>query len=129
MTVKKLLSLLVIIFICHPLSVSAGGKTKHLYLCRSPLLAFNFWESLINIQRQGVTLTPTIAEEICNGMRAGSEPQCIRVEGDNFKPIASGWGGALAMTDGTTRIWFHHPDTGGWIHPDYYVNYINSPPR
>src|SRR5271165_4454202 len=106
----KFLSLVMSIWLCHPLAVAAEGATKHLYLCRSPLLAFNFRESLIDIKRQGVTLTPTIAEEICNGMRAGSEPQCIRVEGDNFKPIASGWGGALAMTDGTTRIWFHHPD-------------------
>jgi hypothetical protein len=29
------------------------------------------------------------------------------------------------MTDGKTKIWFHNPDTGGWIHPDYYVSYVN----
>lgn len=37
-------------------------------------------------------------------MRGGKDPQCIRVDGDDFKPVASGWGGALAMSDGKTRI-------------------------
>ncbi len=107
-------------------SVSAGGDRKHLYLCRSPLLAFNFWESLQNIQGQGVSVTPKIAQEICSGMKAGQDPQCLRVEADAFQPVASGWGGALAMSDGKTKIWFHNPDTGGWVHPDYYVSYVNA---
>lgn len=117
-----LLSLLIV----PSLWVSAEGHPKHLYLCRSPLLAFNFWEALGDIQKQGVTLTPAIAQQICGGMKAGREPQCIRVEADKFKPIASGWGGALALTDGRTKIWFHNPDAGGWVHPDYYVSYVNS---
>jgi len=50
-------------------------------------------------------------------MKAGDAPQCIRVEVDQVKPIASGWGGALALTDGKTRIWFHNPDSDGWVHP------------
>jgi hypothetical protein len=80
----------------------------------------------MSLQHQGVTITPKIAQEICDGMRAGNEPQCIRVEGENFKPIASGEGGALAMTDGKTKVWFHNPDAGGWVHPDYYISYVNS---
>jgi hypothetical protein len=108
------------------LSLSAGGTRKHLYLCRSPLLAVNFWEALENIQRQGVTVTPKIAQEICTGMKAGQDPQCLRVEADEFKPVSSGWGGALAMSDGKTKVWFHNPDTGGWVHPDYYVSYVNA---
>lgn len=99
---------------------------KHLYLCRSPLLAFDFWGALQNIQKQGVTVTPKIAEQICAGMKAGKDPQCIRVEAEKFTPVASGWGGAMAMTDGKTKIWFHNPDTGGWVHPDYYVSYVNA---
>lgn len=82
-----------------------------------------------NIQGQGVTLTPKIAEEVCKGMRTGQDPQCIRVEADAFKPVASGWGGSLAMTDGKTKVWFHNPDAGGWVHPDYYVSYVNSKSR
>ncbi len=123
----KRLSLIVLLsLILLTIPVSAEGHHKHLYLCRSPLLAFDYWGALQNIQRQGVTLTPKIAQEICDGMKAGREPQCIRVEADDFKPVASGWGGALAMADGKTKIWFHNPDAGGWVHPDYYVSYVNS---
>jgi hypothetical protein len=71
-------------------------------------------------------MTPKIAQEICAGTKAGKESQCIRVEGDEFKPIASGWGGALALTDGKTKVWFHNPDGGGWVHPDYYVAFANQ---
>jgi hypothetical protein len=104
--------------------VLAEGSRNHLFLCRSPLLAFSFWRALLDIHRQGVTLTPKIAQEICDGMRAGEDPQCIRVDADDFQPVASGWEGALAVTDGKTKVWFHHPDAGGWVTPDYYVSYV-----
>lgn len=118
--------ILIVSLVMLSLPVSAEGVRKHLYLCRSPLLAFNFWEALQNIQRQGVTVTPKIAQEICDGMKAGQDPQCLRAEADEFKPVASGWGGALAMSDGNTKVWFHNPNTGGWVHPDYYVSYVNA---
>jgi hypothetical protein len=104
----------------------SAKEPNHLYLCRSPLLAFSFWDALQNLVRQGVTVTPKIVQEICDGMRAGSTPQCIRADADTFKPVGSGWGGALAMSDGKSTTWFHNPDTGGWVHPDYYVLYINT---
>ena len=107
-------------------STSAEANRKHIYLCRSPLLAFDFWREIHAIQSKGVTMTPKIAQEICAGMKAGKEPQCIHVEGDEFKPIASGWGGALALTDGKTKVWFHNPEGGGWVHPDYYVAFVNQ---
>ncbi len=110
-TMKRQLILIVLLSLILPLaSVSAEGKYKHMYLCRS----------------LGVTLTPKIVQEICDGMKAGRDPQCVRAEADEFKPIASGWGGALALTDGKTRIWFHNPDASGWVHPDYYVSHVNS---
>jgi hypothetical protein len=104
----------------------SGKEPHHLYLCRSPLLAFDFWGSLVNLQQQGVTVTPKIAQEICDGMRADRSPQCIRVDADDFKPIASGADGALAMSDGKTETWFHNPDTLGWVHPDLYILYVRS---
>jgi hypothetical protein len=106
--------------------ISAETNRAHLYLCRSPLLAFDFWNTLLDIKTRGVTVTPKITEEVCNNMRAGKDPQCIRVEAETFKPISSGWGGALALTDGKTKVWFRNPDAGGWVHPDYYVTYVNS---
>jgi hypothetical protein len=32
----------------------------------------------------------------------------------------------LALTDGTTKVWFHGPDTLGWVHPEFYIGYANS---
>ena len=101
---KRLLLIGSLVLLALPLS--AEGSRKHLYLCRSPLLAFDFWGALQNMQQQGVTVTPKIAQEICDGMKAGREPQCLRVEADEFKPVASGWGGALAMSDGKTNECF-----------------------
>lgn len=123
---KRLILIVLLSVIAPSLAISAEDAPNHLFVCRSPLLAFDFWRSLQNLQQQGVTVTPKIAQEICDGMRAGADPQCIRVEADEFKPVASGWGGALAITDGKTKIWFHNPDAGGWVQPDYYVYYVNS---
>lgn len=125
---KRLGLILAALLIFPILSMSAQDAHRHLYLCRSPLLAFDFWRSLHDLQEKGIKLTPEIAQEICSGMKAGREPQCIRIQVDAraVKPVASGWGGALALTDGKTRIWFHHPDSGGWVHPDYYIYFVNS---
>jgi hypothetical protein len=32
----------------------------------------------------------------------------------------------MAISDGKTKAWFHNPDTLGWIHPDYYVQFVNA---
>ncbi len=125
-TTRSLLRALMVGLILPCLPASAEGKPKYLFLCRSPSLAYAFWSDLHDVQSKGVTLTPRIMEETCSGMKAGEDPQCIRVVSDEFKPVASGWGGALALTDGKTKVWFHEPDGGGWVHPDYYVRYVNS---
>jgi len=106
--------------------VSANDSLKHMFVCRSPLLAFDFWSSLRSMQMKGITITPQIVEQTCNGMKAGNEPQCLRIEANSFKPVASGSDGALAMSDGKTKIWFHNPDAGGWVHPEYYVWFVNT---
>jgi hypothetical protein len=93
----------------------------HLYLCRSPILAFDFWETLQDIQQKGVTITPTIAAEVCAHMKAGNEPQCIKVEAANFEVTGTDYQGAMTMSDGKTKFWFHDPDAIGWVHPQYYV--------
>jgi hypothetical protein len=68
----------VIIILCALcMSIAARGADavrKHLYVCRSPVLAFDFWSSLQEMQRKGVTMTPKIAQEVCNRMKAGDEP-------------------------------------------------------
>jgi Toprim-like/Protein of unknown function (DUF3991) len=54
---------LIVVGFCLMLSCPPGfaeDNRDHLFVCRSPVLAFNFWEALQSIQRQGVTLTPKI---------------------------------------------------------------------
>jgi hypothetical protein len=122
----KYVSALTLTLLVPTLAVSADRTPQHLFLCRSPLLAFDFWQTLQSMRQRGVKLTPKIAEEVCNNMRAGDEPQCLRVEAADFKPIASGADGALAMSDGKTKDWFNNPASGGWVHPAYYVSFVNS---
>lgn len=117
----------VLIALSGPTMATADeAARRHLYVCRSPVLAFEFWNALQDMQKKGVTLSPKIAQEVCSGMKAGEEPLCLRVEGTAFKPVSSGYGGAMAMSDGMTKVWFHNPDTLGWVHPDYYVQFVNS---
>lgn len=124
---KRFVSLALLLLVVPVFASSSDeAKHKHVYLCRSPLLAFDFWRSLQEVRGKGGTLTPQITAQICDNMKAGSEPQCIRLEADQVKPIATGWGGAMAVTDGKTRVWFHNPDGGGWMYPDYYVEFVNA---
>ncbi len=122
------LGLIALFLVAMPLVASQGDQVqhKHVYLCRSPLLAFDFWRSLQEVREKGIQMTPQIAEQICDNMKAGQAPQCIRVEVDQIKPVATGWGGAMAVTDGKTRVWFHNPESGGWMHPEYYVEFVNA---
>lgn len=68
-----------------------------------------------------------IAEQICRNMRAGSDPQCRRVELAEVKPIAAGWGGALALGVGSMKVWFLNPEAGEWVTPEYFVMLVNEP--
>lgn len=124
---RTLASLAAIAVLTSPLaSWGDDAPPKHLFLCRSPLLAFSFFETLQELHQKGITITPTIAAEVCAGMKAGAEPQCIRVEAVKFDVVGTGYGGAMAMTDGTTKTWFHNPDAQGWVHPQYYVQSLKS---
>lgn len=108
------------------IALSGLAQAKPVFVCRSPLLAFDFQKSLQELRAKRVNPTPQLAEQICDGMRAGTERQCRRIEVVELKPIAAGWGGALALSDQGTRVWFHNPDSGGWVAPDYYVWLVNS---
>lgn len=52
----------------------SAEKPSHLYLCRSPLLAFNFWEALGNLKRQGITVTPKIAQRSATACEVAKTP-------------------------------------------------------
>lgn len=126
---RRLISVVVLASILPQLGGITRAWADHIYLCRSPLLAHDFWDLLLAIQQQGVVVTPTIASQICDGMKAGRDPQCIRLEGPRFEPFASGWNGSLAMTNDNTKIWFHGPDGFGWIDSRYYIYRLNAQHR
>src|SRR5471030_2920948 len=110
--------LLLCAFLAGTTPVSAGDKNgKVVFVFRSPLLAFDFQKALQELRTKGVSLTPQLAEQICDGMRVGADPQCRRIQVTELKPIAAGWGGALALSDQGTRVWFHNRDVGGWGAP------------
>lgn len=94
-----------------------------MYVCRSPLLAENFWSSLAHVtQDLKINLTPEITAQLA------AKQNCLGVVSDDLKPIQAGWGGSLALIDGgydKSPIYFHQPDGLGWVHPEYYVAYIN----
>ncbi|MYM92423.1 hypothetical protein [Duganella vulcania] len=111
------------------IAAAGAGNTppvRHVFVCRSPLLAFDFWKSLQETRAKGIEVTTEVAIQICAAMRAGHDPQCRRVEVAELRPIAAGWGGALALANGMTKIWFQNPDGGGWVTPEYFVMLSNQ---
>ena len=105
-------------------------------VCRSPLLAFDFWHSVLHVSQElKINLTHEIVAQLAADQgytdRNGSgpkEPVCVRITSGDLRPIKSGWGGALALADGDkSPVYFYHPDSLGWVHPDYYVQYVNDP--
>jgi len=103
------------------------NEAQTIFVCRSPLLAFDFWSKTQDLRRQGVEVDRKILQQLCDGMHAGNSPQCLAVRFTSIKPVASGWGGALALANEGQRIWFHQPDSGGWVHPNYYIWLVNRP--
>lgn len=94
-----------------------------MYVCRSPLLAFDFWGSVLHVSQElKINLTRDIVAQLA------ADQKCVRITSDNLRPVKSGWGGALAVAEGDkSAVYFHNPDTLGWVHPDYYIQYVNDP--
>jgi hypothetical protein len=59
---KRFLLSVLLLLLLPSLPISAEDR-KHLFICRSPLLTFDFWRGLQGMQEQGVTITPTIAHQ------------------------------------------------------------------
>ena len=125
MRVWPTLLLALLLFGALPLSaVEVAGPTG-MYVCRSPLLAFDFWGSVIHVSQElRIRLTRQIMAQLA------ADQKCVPVVSERLRPIKSSWGGALAVADGDkSPIFFHNPDTLGWVHPDYYVQYVNEQHR
>ena len=83
-------------------------RTAGMWLCASPLIAYNFWNDLGTIQKLGIQVDSAIAEQV-----AKHEP-CTRANSDQLKPTGAGWGDTLAFEAGAVR---------GWATSSYYVMY------
>ncbi|MCU6499570.1 hypothetical protein LPN04_17385 [Rugamonas sp. A1-17] len=125
MKIARVVLFLSTVFSLLSLAHAENTDLQTVFVCRSPLLAFDFWSKVQALRTQGIEVNRKIVRELCKGMHVGDSPQCLEVQFSGIKPVASGWGGALALADSGQRIWFHEPDSGGWVHPDYYIMIVN----
>ncbi len=82
-----------------------------MFLCRSPLIAGNFYSDLLTVQRTGVWVDRAIAEKVAQ------KNDCRFVASSRLKPVKY-VAGELLMTDGTSS---------GWSDPNLYIIYVNAP--
>jgi hypothetical protein len=72
-----------------------------MYLCRSPVVASDLWNDVINAQQAGVHLNKTILKNIAD------KNECPLVSSESFKPI-NFVAGQLLLTDGYNRDGLAH---------------------
>lgn len=82
-----------------------------MFLCRSPVVANDFWTDLNQTAGAGVQLNMDIARNIAqkNG--------CPFVSSSNLQPVDF-TAGQMAITDGKVK---------GWAAPQLYIMYVNRP--
>lgn len=82
-----------------------------MFLCRSPVVANDFWTDPNQAAGAGVKLNMVIARNIAqkNG--------CPFVSSSNLKPVDF-TAGQMAITDGKVK---------GWAAPQLYIMYVNRP--
>jgi hypothetical protein len=104
----KLLAAVVAIMLPASAACAAGVG---MFLCRSPVVANDFWNGLVTAQQTGVQVNRDIAASIArkNG--------CEFIASEHLKPIDY-VAGQLAITDGKIK---------GWASPQLYILYVNRP--
>ncbi|WP_315765633.1 hypothetical protein [Bradyrhizobium sp. SZCCHNS2005] len=96
---------------CLALLFSSGALAEPgMFLCRSPVVANDFWTDLNQAAGAGVKLNM----EIANGIAAKNG--CPFVPSTNLKPIDF-VAGQMAITDGKVK---------GWAAPQLYIMYVNA---
>lgn len=81
-----------------------------MFLCRSPIIANNLWGDIIEVKEKGIQPTFAIVQALAN------KNACPFAQSDTLKPVKF-VAGQLQMYDGKLS---------GWVHPDYYIFYVNS---
>lgn len=94
---------------CLALLISSGALAEPgMFLCRSPVVANDFWTDLTGASvKLNMEIARTIAQK--NG--------CPFVPSTNLKPIDF-VAGQMAITDGKVK---------GWAAPQLYIMYVNRP--
>ena|SRR5271155_1367894 len=98
-------SILLFMLFAFPARAFADG----MYLCHTPVSAFNLWSDVVKAQQAGVHLTPEILENIA------AKNECPMVSADSFTPknfVAN----QLLLTNGIES---------GWASPYYYILFAN----
>jgi hypothetical protein len=93
------------------ISSSAVAEQPGMFLCRSPVVANDFWTDLNQAAGAGVKLNMEIARNIAQ------KNSCPFVPSPNLKPIDF-VAGQMAITDGKVK---------GWATPQLYIMYVNRP--
>jgi hypothetical protein len=82
-----------------------------MFLCRSPVVANDFWTDLNQAAGAGVKLNAEIARNIAQ------KNSCPFVSSPNLKPVDF-VAGQMAITDGKIQ---------GWAAPQLHIMYVNRP--
>jgi hypothetical protein len=95
------------------LNVAPGARAAEpgMFLCRSPVVANDFWTDLTTAQQTGIKLNMELAGSIAQ------KNACPFMASPNLKPIDF-VAGQLAITDGKIK---------GWAAPQLYIMYVNRP--
>jgi hypothetical protein len=89
----------------------ARAAEPGMFLCRSPVVANDFWTDLNTAKQTGIELNMELAGSIAR------KNACPFVASPHLKPIDF-VAGQLAITDGKIK---------GWAAPQLYIMYVNLP--
>lgn len=93
-------------------STAAYAADAGMFLCRSPLVANDFWTGLVDANQAGVKLDKQIAADIAK------KNSCHFLASNNLKPL-NFVDGQFEITDGKQS---------GWASPQLFIMYANRPP-
>jgi len=107
---RGLRPLLASLWLCSAPTLSYADGAG-MFLCRSPVVANDFWTDLNQAAGAGVKLNMEIARNIAQ------KNACPFISSPNLKPIDF-VAGQFAITDGKVK---------GWAAPQLYIMYVNRP--
>lgn len=105
--------------VCSAQTTSTG---RGMYVCVSPVVAHDFWESVITTHKNGVKITREVFSQLAKGQKVNGGQGCTWLGSASLKAVSympnqgCGYGGMLLVTDGKQK---------GWAVTEYYIRYEN----